>query len=109
MEYYSKSYLSIVYLLQPRTTLDYIRGQKEAKMQTAYIGIAIVSIAIIFGIIFLRAKQKPSESRRPSTLALIGMLLVVFAIVAGENRWLGYSFIGLGVLLAVVDLIRNPK
>jgi hypothetical protein len=37
------------------------------------------------------------------------MLLVVLAIAAGENRWLGYSLIGFGVLLAVVDLIRNPK
>jgi hypothetical protein len=78
-------------------------------MQTAYFGIAIVALAVIFLIIFLRSKQKPTQPRKPSTLALIGMLFVVLAIVAGENRWLGYSLIGFGVLLAVVDLIRNPK
>jgi len=35
--------------------------------------------------------------------------MVVPAIVIGENRWVGYSLMGLGVLLAVVDLFKNPK
>ncbi len=78
-------------------------------MQTAYIGMAIAVLVIIFGIFVLKSRQKPIQSRKPSPLALIGMLLVVLAIVAGENRWVGYSLIGLGVLLAVLDLFRNPK
>ena len=78
-------------------------------MQSIYIAIGIISLAIIAGVMLLKSRQKSLQKRNPSPFAMIGLLLVVLAIVIGENPWVGYSLIGLGVLLASVDLFRNPK
>jgi hypothetical protein len=37
------------------------------------------------------------------------MPVVVLGIIFGDDRLIGYSFIGVGVLIAVVDAIRNRK
>jgi hypothetical protein len=78
-------------------------------MQTTTIAISVALLAIIAGITLLRSKQKGVQNHKPSNLALMGMLLVVLAIFVSDNRWLGYALIGLGVLLAVVDIFRNQK
>jgi hypothetical protein len=37
------------------------------------------------------------------------MSLVVLGIIFGDSRIVGYSFIGVGVLLSVIDAVRNSK
>jgi hypothetical protein len=37
------------------------------------------------------------------------MSLVVLGIIFGDERIVGYSFIGVGALLSVIDAIRNRK
>jgi len=37
------------------------------------------------------------------------MSFVVLGIIFGDERLIGYSFIGVGVLLSVIDAIRNRK
>jgi hypothetical protein len=34
---------------------------------------------------------------------------VVLGIIFGDERLIGYSFMGVGILLSVVDAIRNRK
>ena len=40
---------------------------------------------------------------------MLGMSLVVLGIIFGDDRLIGYSFIGAGVLLSVIDIIKNLK
>jgi hypothetical protein len=37
------------------------------------------------------------------------MTLVVLGIIFGDDRWIGYSLIGFGVLLSVIDGLRNLR
>lgn len=60
-------------------------------------------------ILINREKRLQGQSLKHSALATAGMFLVALAVVVSENRWLGYSLIGLGVLLSVIDLFRNLK
>jgi hypothetical protein len=72
-----------------------------------YIAISIVALVIIAFIVFFTRRKK--EEKLYSKLAMLGMKLVVLGIIFGDDRLVGYSFIGAGVLLSVIDIIRNLK
>lgn len=42
-------------------------------------------------------------------LATLGSTLVILGIVFGEDLLVGYSFIGAGVLLSIVSIIRSRR
>jgi hypothetical protein len=71
-----------------------------------YIALAIVILAILAGSSWISRKKEPA---RLSELAALAFGLVIAGIVFGENRALGYSLMGAGVLLAVVDIIRKRQ
>jgi len=68
-------------------------------MQTLYIGISLVSFLTIVVLLILNRRK----IRRISSPTMLGMALVVLGIVFGDSRWIGYSFIAVGVLLALID------
>ena len=72
-----------------------------------YIAISIVVLlAIALIVIFVRKKK---EKPHPS-LAMLGMTFVVLGIIfISEGRLISYSFMGAGVLVSVIDIIRNRK
>ena len=75
-------------------------------MEPVWIAIAMASLIVIVLLLLLgRGKQY----KRPSNLAVLGMSLVVLGIIFGDSRIVGYSFIGVGVLLSVTDAVRNRK
>jgi len=59
---------------------------------------------------FIEWLQKGKQLRKPSNLFILGMTLVVLGIIfVSAGRLISYSFIGVGVLLAIIDGIRNLK
>jgi len=69
-----------------------------------YMAISIVLLlAIALSVIFVRQKEEKPHSR----LAILGMTLVVLGIIFSDDGLLGYSFMGAGVVLSVIDIIRN--
>ena len=75
-------------------------------MEPVWIAISIVALVVIVVLLLVgRGKQY----KRPSNLAILGMSLVVLGIIFGDSRIIGYSFIGVGVLLSVTDIVRNRK
>jgi len=42
-------------------------------------------------------------------LTTLGSTLVVLGIIFGEDRLIGYSFIGAGVLLSVISVIKTKR
>ena len=75
-------------------------------MEPVWIAISIIALVVIV-VLLLIARGK--QYRKPSNLAILGMSLVVLGIIFGDDRLIGYSFIGVGVILSVIDAIRNKK
>jgi uncharacterized membrane protein len=75
-------------------------------VEAMWIAISIIALVVIV-VLLLIARGK--QYHRPSNLAILGMSLVVLGIIFGDDRLIGYSFIGVGVLLSVIDAIRNRK
>ena len=71
-----------------------------------YILISIIVLAIIAIVLALRRKK---EQKPPSKLAMFAMSLVVLGIIFGDNRLIGYSFMGAGIILAIIDIIKNLR
>ena len=71
-----------------------------------YIALSIVVMAIIALIaIYMGISKRPTHP--PSKLAMVAILLVISAIIFGENRYIGYSLLGAGVLLSILDIRKN--
>ena len=68
-------------------------------MQALYIGISIAAFIAIVVLLTINRRK----SRRISTLTMLGMTMIVLGIIFGDSRWVGYTFIGVGVLLAIID------
>jgi len=72
-----------------------------------YLAISITVLAIIAILVIIVGKKK--QQKRPSKLALFAFFLVIVGIFFVDNRLIGYGFIGAGVLVAIIDIIRNLK
>jgi len=72
-----------------------------------YITISIVVLAIIAILVFFVNKNK--KERKLSKLAGLSFAFIISGIVFGDNRLIGYSLIGFGVILAIIDIIKKIK
>lgn len=70
-----------------------------------YILISIVVLLIIFILLFFTTKNNKNKKQKILTpLASIAFAFVLGGTLFGDNKWLTYSLIGIGVLLAVIDM-----
>jgi asparagine N-glycosylation enzyme membrane subunit Stt3 len=77
-------------------------------MELVWIAISIAALVVIM-VLLLISRRKRNQLLNPSNLLILGMSCVVLGIIFGDDRLIGYSFIGVGVLLSVIDAIRNRK
>lgn len=76
-------------------------------MTIPYIFIIIIALGIIFAIVTWKNRKKLKPI---SALGALSFGLVVAGIVFGsDNRVFAYSLIGLGIILAVVDIAIKSK
>lgn len=68
-------------------------------MQTVYIGISIATFIAILVLLIV----KRQKSHRISNLTMLGWTMAVLGIIFVDDRLVGYSLIGVGVLLALID------
>ena len=68
-----------------------------------------ISVVALLAIVVLLLVGRGKQYEKPSNLAILGMSLVVLGIIFGDSRTIGYSLIGIGVILSVIDAIRNRK
>lgn len=71
----------------------------------AYIAISITALLIVALLVFILARGK--RENRLTTLAGLAFAFVLAGIIFGEDRWLGYSLMGIGIILAVIDIVRR--
>ena len=77
-------------------------------MEPVWIAISIIALVVIV-VFLLISRRKGKQLLNPSNLLILGMSLVVLGIIFGDERIIGYSFIGVGIALSVIDAIRNRK
>ena len=77
-------------------------------MEPVWIAISIIALVVIM-VLLLISRRKGKQLLNPSNLFILGMSCVGLGIIFGDDRVIGYSFIGVGVLLSVIDAIRNRK
>jgi len=75
-----------------------------------YILISIIILLIIaILMIFIVKKNKNKKQKQLTPLVGLALAFILSAIIFGESRLVSYSLIGIGVLLAVIDIILNLK
>jgi len=74
---------------------------------TVYLIVGIGALAVTTGLIFLM-RGKP-EARRLTPLAGLAFGFILASILFGENRVLGYGLMGIGVVLAVIDILLKRR
>jgi len=72
-----------------------------------YIIISLVILVIIALFVFFISKNK--KEKKLSTLAGLSFAFILAGILFSDDRLIGYSLIGIGVLLAIIDIILKSK
>jgi hypothetical protein len=72
-----------------------------------YVVISIAVLAIVA--ILVSSTRKGGEVQRFTPLAGLAFAFVLAGILFGSDRLIGYSLLGIGVVLAVVDIFAKLK
>ena len=72
-----------------------------------YIIISLIALALIAFILFLFPKK--DHNKKLSPLAGLAFACIVAGITFGHERIVGYSLLGMGVLLSVIDIVIKQK
>jgi hypothetical protein len=71
-----------------------------------YIALSIIVLAIVGLFAFLLGKR---GANRLTPLAGIAFGFVIAGILFGEKRIIGYGLMGIGVILAIMDIVLRSK
>ncbi len=76
-------------------------------MDASQIYILIACVVLLVVAVFFGFARKKKEKMTP--LTILAFLFVIAGICFGDSQWIGYGLMGIGVLLAVIDIIRKFK
>lgn len=78
-------------------------------IEELWLTISIVAgiISIPIAIAFLTRKKK--QTIQDNALLPLGITFVVLGIIFGDERLVGYPFIGIGVLLSIISTVRGLR
>ena len=72
-----------------------------------YIVISIVILAIIAILVFVVNKNR--ETKKLTPLAGLAFGFILAGLYFGEERLIGYSLLGVGVFIAIIDIVKKMK
>ena len=73
----------------------------------AYIAATIVILAVIATVFFFVTKKR--QQSRLAPLAGLAFGFILAGLFFGDDRMIGYGLLGIGVILAVIDIVRRLK
>lgn len=76
-------------------------------MSFPYTLVGIAALAVIGALLVFGGRGRGSA--RLSRLAALAFAVVVAGAVFGDNRLVGYGLMGVGVLIAVVDIVLKSR
>jgi len=68
----------------------------------------IISISVLV-IIILLALYLYKKGNKPTSLTGLALGFIIAGIVFGEDKVIGYSLIGIGVIFAIIDMLKKLK
>jgi len=68
-----------------------------------YIVLSVFVLLVIVLLVFFTGNEK----NRLTTLASLAFVFVLAGIFFGENRAIGYSLMGIGMVFALIDIFRR--
>lgn len=74
---------------------------------STYLLIAIITLAVLAFFIFYNRNQKPGKNF--TLLAGLAFGFILCGILFGENQTIGYSLLGIGVVLAIADIVTKTR
>jgi len=78
-------------------------------METSQIYIAISIILLAIVAIIASFKSRNYNQRRLTPLAGIAFGFVLSGVIFGDNRFVGYGLMGVGIVLSVIDLVIKRR
>lgn len=72
-----------------------------------YIVLSVVALLGVVAVFFIR--RRGGEAGKLTPLASVAFAFVIAGIVFGDNRAVGYSLFGVGIVLAVADVIVKRR
>lgn len=72
-----------------------------------WIAVSIVVLAIVALLVFVVVKGR--KENRLTSLASLAFAFVLAGVIFGDDRLIGYSLLGVGVILAVVDMFKRSR
>ena len=70
----------------------------------------LITLAVLAFTAFIEFLVNPGKkSVRLSPMSALAFAFVVSGAFFSEKQWLGYSLMGIGVLLAIIDIIRKYR
>ena len=72
-----------------------------------YIAVSIVVLAAIALLVIFLGKSR--KENRLTPLAGLAFGFILAGIIFGDNRTIGYSLLGIGVILSVIDIVKKLK
>jgi uncharacterized membrane protein len=73
----------------------------------AYIVVFVVVLAIVAVLAFFVGRGK--RANRLTPLASLAFAFVLAGLIFGDDRLIGYSLLGAGVVLALIDIVVRAK
>lgn len=72
-----------------------------------YIAVSIIVLAIVALLVFFVAKRQ--KEKRLTPLAGLAFGFILAGILFGDDQFIGYSLLGIGVILSVIDMFRKLR
>ena len=69
----------------------------------------LISIIVLLIIALLVIFVKKKKQKRLTPLAGLALVFVLAGIVFGDSRAVGYGLMGIGVLLAIIDMVIKSR
>jgi hypothetical protein len=78
-------------------------------MPDASIFLFISILAVVIAVVFVFLIRKDDRQNKLSSLAGLAFVLIITGILFGENRFIGYGLMAVGVVLSLVDIFIKAK
>ena len=82
---------------------------KGVHMNTSsiFIAVSIAVLAVVALLVFFMGKSQ--KENRLTPIAGLAFGFITAGILFGDDRLVGYSLLGIGVILAIIDMFRRSK
>ena len=74
-----------------------------------YILISIIILILVAVVVFVVSRNKAGKEKALTPLAGLAFAFILAGLFFGNNQLAGYGLIGVGVILAVIDMIKKSK